>query len=201
MGLEAKDRELLDGLLRRGVMRTMERLEKLAGGKWGIMSSSIREVQPVRLLQTFSREKGDCVGACFQSSSLVPLEFLITFSSGGANALAKAVIKPFAARMKETPDLITLTVGEVANYIAQSVLSVIADEFNVMIILKAPEVLVGPKAQLLSRTFGRYDGRRDTLLVSQVDIFSERIEADCSLIVVVNSETFKKLLDTAHRGA
>ena len=200
MALEPRDRELLDSLLRRGVLRTMERLEKLAGGKWGIMSSSIREVQPVALLQTFARERADCVGASFQASSLVPLEFLITFSTGGAAALAKAVIKPFAARMKETPDLITLTVGEVANYIAQSVLAVIADEFNVMIILKSPEVLVGPKAKLLSRTFSRYDGRRDTLLVSQVDIFSERIAADCSLIVVVNSEIFKKLLDSAHRG-
>lgn len=200
MTLEVKDREVLDGLLRRGVMRTMERLEKLCGGKWGIMSSTVREVQPVKLLQTFSREKADCVGASFQASSLVPLEFLITFSTGGAAALAKAVIKPFAARMKETPDLITLTVGEVANYIAQSVLTVVADEFNVMIILKSPEVLVGPRAQLLSRSFSRYDGRRDTLLVSQVDIFSEHIEADCSLIVIVNSDMFKKLLASAHHG-
>jgi hypothetical protein len=29
-----------------------------------------------------------------------------------------------------------------------------------------------------------------------VDIFSERLEADCSLIVIVNSEMFKKLLST-----
>lgn len=200
MPLEAKDREILDGLLRRGVMRTMERLEKLCGGKWGIMSSSVREVQPVRLLQTFAREKGDGVGACFQSSSLVPLEILITFTAGGAASLAKAVIKPFAERMKSTPDLVTLTVGEVANYIAQSVLGVVADEFNVMIILKSPEILVGPKALLLARSFGRYDGRRDTLLVSQVDIFSERLEADCSLIVIVNSEMFKKLLASAQHG-
>lgn len=199
MALEEAERELLDGLLRRGVMRTMERLEKLCGGKWGIMSSSVREVQPVRLLQSFSREKGDCVGACFQASSLVPLEFLITFSSTGAASLAKAVIKPYAERMKAVPDLITLTIGEVANFIAQSVLAVIADEVNVMIILKPPEVLIGPRAQLLSRSFSRYDGRRDTLLVSQVDIFSERLAADCSLIVIVNSELIKKLLNTGRK--
>ena len=163
------------------------------------MSSSVREVQPVRLLQTFSREKSDCVGACFQSSSLVPLEILITFTSGGAASLAKAVFKPFAERVKGTPDLITLTIGEVGNYIAQSVLTVIADEFNVMIILKSPEVLVGPRAQLLSRSFSRYDGRRDLLLVSQVDIFSEKLEADCSLIVIVDSEMVKKLVSTMNK--
>lgn len=199
MALDARDRDLLDGLLRRGVLRTMERLEKLCGGAWGIMSSSVREVQPVALLQTFSRERQDCVGACFQSSSLVPLEILITFPAGGAAALAKAVIKPFAERVKSQPDLITLTIGEVANYIAQSVLGVIADEFNVMIILKTPEVLVGPKAQLLARSFSRYDGRRDLLLVSQVDIFSERLEAECSLIVIVNADMVRKLL-AAPRG-
>ncbi|MBI3297338.1 MAG: hypothetical protein HYZ75_04180 [Elusimicrobia bacterium] len=200
MSLEPKEREIVDGLLRRGVLRTMERLEKLCGGKWGIMSSSVREVQPVRLLQAFSRGKEDCVGSYFQSSSMVPLEFLITFSTQGAAALAKAVIKPFAARMKETPDLLSLTVGEVSNYLAQSVLTVIADEFNVMIILKPPEVLVGPKAQLLARSFSRYDGRKDTLLISQVDIYSERLSADCSMVVIVNSELFRKLLSTLQKG-
>ena len=201
MALGIKDREIVDRLLRSGVMRTMERLEKLCGGKWGIMSSSVREVQPVSLLQGFNKTKKDCVGAYFQSSSMIPLEFLITFSASGAASLAKAVIKPFAERMRDTRDLMTLTVGEVSNYLAQSVLTVIADEFNLMIILKPPEVLVGPKAQLLSRAFNHYDGRRDTLLISQVDIYSQSLSADCSMVIIVNSELFQKLLATAQKGA
>ena len=93
---------MLDGLLRRGVMRTMERLEKLCGGKWASCPRACARSSPSSSCRPSPEARG-LRGRELQASSLVPLEFLITFSTGGAALLAKAVIKPFAARMKGDP--------------------------------------------------------------------------------------------------
>lgn len=196
MSLTDRDRRAISDLMRTGVVRTTERLEKITRAKWGVMSSSVREVLPVQLLSSFKRREERCVGAHFSSSSLLPLEFLIIFPEGGAQALAKAVTSPYAERMKGVLDIVSMTVGEVSNYLAQSVLSVIADEYNVMIILKTPEVVIGKKVEILEMALQRYDGREDTLLVSQVDIYSKDIECYCNMVIIVNSEMIRKLAAT-----
>lgn len=196
MALSIRDREVLDSLVREGVQRTTDRLEKMTAAKWGIMSTSVREALPVQLLQTHHKSYDDCLGAYFNSSALVPLEFLITFSTHGANELAKAILGPFRERMKGVSDPISLTIGEVANFLAQSVLSAIADRFNFMIIPKSPEVLIGRKVEILSKALSHYDGREDMIMVSQVDIFSEKLAVECSMLIIVNAEMVDKLLKT-----
>jgi chemotaxis protein CheY-P-specific phosphatase CheC len=196
MSLTMRDREMIDALIREGVGRTTARLEKMTSAKWGIVSSSIREVLPVQLLRSHYRATEDCVGAHLHSSSLVPLEFLITFSTTGAKDLAKAIIEPFRERMDGLSDPISLTVGEVSNFLAQSVLSVVADTFNVMIIPKPPEVLIGRKVELLTKVLDRYDGREDLIVASQVDIYSEKLAVDCGMVIIVNAEMMGKLLKT-----
>ena len=196
MTLSIHDREILDALIREGVKRTTDRLEKMTGAKWGIMSASVREALPVQLLQSHHKSHDDCLGAYFHSSALVPLEFLITFNTHGANELAKAILMPFRERMKGVSDPIALTIGEVANFLAQSVLSVIADRFNFMIIPKSPEVLIGRKVEILSKALSAYDGREDMIMISQVDIFSEKLAVECNLLIIVNAAMVDKLLKT-----
>ena len=200
MGLSNRDREFIDALIREGVTRTTVRLEKMTSAKWGIVSSSIQEALPVQLLKSHYRSFEDCIGAHFHSSSLVPLEFLIVFSAHGANELAKAILAPFRERMAKLSDPISLTVGEVSNFLAQNVLGVVADRFNVMIIPKPPEVLIGRKVELLTKALSNYDGRDDLIVVSQVDIYSEKLEVNCGMIIIVNAAMMCKLLKTAGKG-
>ncbi|MFA5138176.1 MAG: hypothetical protein WC728_03005 [Elusimicrobiota bacterium] len=197
MTLSMRDREMLDSLVREGVKRTTDRLEKMTGAKWGIVSASVKEMLPVQLLRGHYKSYDDCLGAYFHSSALVPLEFLITFSTHGANELAKAILEPFRERMKGVSDPIALTIGEVANFLAQSVLSAIADRFNFMIIPKSPDVLIGRKVELLSKALSQYDGREDMIMLSQVDIFSEKLAVECGMLIIVNAAMVNKLLRTA----
>ena len=170
MNMDVKEREVIDALIREGVARTTARLEKMTGAKWGIMSSSVNETMPVQLLRSLHQRQEDCLGAHFHASSLVPLDFLITFTTRGANILASAILQPFCERMQGGQSPIALTIGEVSNFLAQSVLAVVADRFNVMIITKPPEILLGRKVDLISRALSNYDGREDMIMVSQVDV-------------------------------
>jgi hypothetical protein len=197
MALSIKDRGIIDALIREGVTRTTDRLEKMTGVKWGIMSSSVNEAMPVQLLRSNQQHQDDCLGAHFHASSLVPLEFLITFSTKSANTLASAILQPFRERMQDGQSPIAITIGEVSNFLAQSVLAVVADRFNVMIITKPPEILLGRKVDLISKALSNYDGREDMIMISQVDVYSEKLSVECSLIVIVNAAMVARLIQSA----
>ena len=108
MEITESERQTLSDFMRVGVERTTERLEKMTGAKWGVMASCVNEVRAVNLLKHFQITEEKCVGAYFHSTSLIPLQFLITFPEDGAGALTRAITHPHSKRMEGIGKLVNL---------------------------------------------------------------------------------------------
>lgn len=200
MSLSQAEREAVTRLLESGVTRSADALGKLSRTRWGIVSSSINEVPVVRLLSWFQRSPDRHLAAHLRARGEFPVEIVILFPEKSARAVTEAVTKPYASRMKELPNLTQLTVGEVSNILAQSVVGHMADEFQLSIVLTVPRVLEGTKAGVLGESLEHYDGRVDTLMLSHVDMYSENLAAEASMIVIANSDALHdrlKALDLA----
>jgi len=195
MMLTLQEQDTLTRLLETGVVRASERLGKMSHTEWGIMTSTIKEIPPVRLLSWFNRNATPHVGARFRSGVDVPLEVLTLFPETSARSVADAVTRPFAARAAKLANLVELTIGEVSNVIAQSLIGCLADEFNALIILSVPQVRTAPKVQLLSEVLEDYDGRKDVLLMSHIEMFSENLSAECSMVAVTNVGTLRRIFE------
>jgi chemotaxis protein CheY-P-specific phosphatase CheC len=193
-GLSLGEKETVTRLLEAGVTVSTDRLGKMSGTQWGVMSSSIKEMPVVRMLSWFTRSKTKHYAVRFISDSSVPLEFLILFTDKSAQAVTGAVTRKYADKMAHLKNLVELTIGEVSNVVAQSVLGVLADEYDASIILSVPSVSSGEKAELMAKALETYDARKDTLLLSHVDMYSENLAAECSMVIIVNTEDIKKLL-------
>lgn len=194
MELSEQEKETVTRLVEAGVVRSTDRLGKLSHTEWGVTSSSIKEMPVVRVLSWFARSKSPHVAALFRSDTEFPLEFLVLFSEKSAKSVTAAVTGPFSERLKSLDNLVQLTIGEVSNIMAQSVLGVLADAYGASVILSIPEVRVGSKADLMVGALGNYDGRRDTLLMSHVDMYAENLAAECSMVMIANTEGMQKLL-------
>jgi chemotaxis protein CheY-P-specific phosphatase CheC len=194
MNLTLTQKEIVTRLIEAGVNRSTELLGRMSHTKWGIVTSSINEIPVVRLLSWYQRDDSPHVGARFKSRADVPLEFLILFPAKSSQSVTDAVTKPYAERMGKLPDLVKLTIGEVSNVLAQGVIGAVADEYDLTIILSVPEVVQGSKAEILSNVLGDYDGREDILMMSHIDMYAENLSADCSMIIVVNAESLRRIL-------
>ncbi len=192
--LSEQEKETLTRLIEAGVVRITDRLGKMSHTEWGVTSSSIKEMPVVRVLSWFARSKSPHVAALFRSDTEFPLEFLVLFSEKSAKSVTAAVTGPFSDKLKNLDNLVQLAIGEISNIVAQSVLGVLADEYGASIILSIPKVQVGPKAELMVGALENYDGRRDTLLMSHVDMYAENLAAECSMVVIANTEGIRKLL-------
>lgn len=194
MELSEREKRTVTRLIEDGVVRSTDRLGKLSHTEWSVTSSSIKEMPVVRVLSWFARSKSPHVAALFRSDTEFPLEFLVLFSEKSAKSVTAAVTGPFSERLKSFDNLVQLTIGEVSNIVAQSVLGVLADAYGASIILSMPEVRVGSKADLMVGALGNYDGRCDTLLMSHVDMYAENLAAECSMVMIANTEGIRKLL-------
>lgn len=194
MSLTLQEQELLTRLLEAGTVRSTDLLGKMSNTEWGVMSSSIREMSVVRVLSWFSKASGKYLSVQLRSDGKLPLEFALFFSEKSARAVTDAVTKPFSEQMKKIPDLVRMTIGEVSNVMAQSVLGLFADEYRVSIILSVPKVFEGKKVDLLAAALESYDGREDVFLMANVDMFSESLAAECGMIVTANSAALRNIL-------
>lgn len=194
MNLTVREMERVQSLIEEGVGRSADRLGKLSRTQWGVMSSSTSEMPAVRLLSWFQRAKDDHVAATLRASGDIPTEAVLIFSAKSATAVADAVTHPWAERMKALPNLVELTIGEVSNILAQSIIGALADQFEKTVILSVPEVSRGPKVDLMARALDRYDGRKDLLLMSHVEMYSTDLAADCAMVLIVDSATLQALV-------
>ncbi|MFA5137832.1 MAG: hypothetical protein WC728_01275 [Elusimicrobiota bacterium] len=193
MNLTLQEKDSLTRQLETGAARASEKLGKLSKTEWGIMTSSIKEIPPVRLLSWFNRCGLEHVSARFRCAENVPLEILVLFPSSSAQAVTEAVAKPFAERMGKLPDLVELTIAEVSNIMAQSLICAMADEFRQTLILSVPEVGRDRKVKLLSKALEDYDGREDVLLMSHIEMYSENLSAECGMVVWVKVAALRSL--------
>lgn len=181
-------------LIHAGVQSSTERLGRLSETEWGVNFSGTQEMSPVRVLSWFAHNAQNHVAVRFRSTSEMPLEMVILFSEASARSVAEAVIRPYKDSLTGVKDLLRSTIGEVSNILAQNVLAVLSDRAGVSIILTVPEVDEGSKSDLASSALEGYDGRRDILLLANVQLHSERLDSECSMMVTINEAAMRGLL-------
>jgi len=181
-------------LMDAGIRRSAELLGKMSDTKWGIMASSLNEISAVRLLSWFHRDGGTYLGARVASKTDLSMEFLVMFPDKSSKVVTAAVTKPHTRRLEKLPELLKLTIGEVSNILAQGIIGVVADELGRTIFLSAPKVISGTKAGVLSAALDDYDGRKDMLLMAHMDLYSENLSAECSVVVIAETESLRRIL-------
>ena len=194
MSLNAAERDLVVSLIHAGVQSSTERLGRMSGAEWGVNFSGTQEMSPVSVLSWFAHNQQTHVAVRFRSTTEMPLEMLLLFSEESARSVTAAVTKPFAAELAAVENLVEATIGEVCNILAQNVLAVLSDRYQVTIILSVPDVEQGVKADLASAALEDYDGRKDVLLLAHVNLHSDKLDAECSMMVIVNEAVMRSLL-------
>ena len=194
MSLNASERDVIVSLIHAGVQSSTERLGRMSGAEWGVNFAGTQEMSPVRVLSWFGHNQQTHVSVRFRSTTEMPLEMLLLFSEESARSVTAAVTKPYAQELGAVENLVHSTIGEVCNILAQNVLAVMSDRYQVSIILSVPEVGEGVKADLASVALEDYDGRKDVLLLAHVNLHSERLDAECSMMVIVNEAVMRSLL-------
>ena len=200
MTLAESARDLMVSLIHAGVQSSTERLGRMSQTEWGVNFSGTQEMSPVRVLSWFTHNQQTHISVRFRSTSEMPLEMLILFSDASARAVAEAVTRPYKDGLGAVQDLTHSTIGEVCNILAQNVLAVMSDRYQVSIILSVPDVDEGVKADLASAALEDYDGRKDILLLAHVNLHSERLDAECSMMVIVNEAVMRGLLSRPPQG-
>jgi chemotaxis protein CheY-P-specific phosphatase CheC len=194
VSLSASEKELVVSLIQAGVQSSTERLGRMSGTEWGVNFAGTQEMSPVSVLSWFTHNQQTHRAVRFRSTTEMPLEMLLLFSEESARLVTEAVTKPYAAELGAVGNLVESTIGEVCNILAQNVLAVMSDRYQVSIILSVPEVSEGVKADLASAALEDYDGRKDVLLLAHVQLHSDRLNAECSMMVIVNEAVMRSLL-------
>lgn len=194
MGMKLQERRAIQEYIQVGISRCTEKIEKLSKTQWGLMTNGAQELTAVGMLSWFRRNKEKHYSVQFHSRSEILIELMLLYSETSAEALTAAVTKPYGERMKKLNNLVGLTIGEVSNILGQGVVGVLADAIGKEIILSIPTVSEGPKVDLLAQAFESYDGRKDTLLLTQCDLFSEKLMAECGIVVILNTNSIHKYM-------
>jgi len=194
MKLRSGQKEVLSRLLEVGVTRSAELLGKMSRTKWSVVASSVSEIPVVRLLTWFQRDGGRYLGARFISHDPLSLRFLVIFPDRSSKAVTASVTRPYAGKMRDFPDIVRSTIGEVSNILAQGIVGAVADEFGAKVIFSSPEVNDGTKTNLFAGVLGDYDARKDMLMMAQIDMCSEDLTAECSVIMIAGVESLQRLL-------
>lgn len=194
MELGKEDKQAVLSLIEEGVLLSGEGLGKMSGTQWDVMTTSVDEIPAVHLLQRFLRSRNIHVGALLRAESGIPAEFLILFTEASARSLAEGILAPYAARLKDVPDTLAATIGEVSNVLAQRVVGVLADKYEATCILSVPEVSTNRKGELLTSALARYDGRQDFLLTVRVEMYSEGLSTECGMVIAFDSKALERLI-------
>ncbi|MFH2202454.1 MAG: hypothetical protein ABIJ96_05035 [Elusimicrobiota bacterium] len=192
MELTERERRAIQGQFSAGVTRCTSQIEKLSRTQWGLMSTGSQQMTAVGMLSWFRRNKEKHYAVKFSSTSELLIEVLFLYAQGSAEAVCDVVTRPYREKMSKLSNLVTLTVGEVSNILGHGIVGALADAIEVPIILSVPQISEGPKVDLLADAFKDYDGRKDTLLLSQVELYSMSLKAECTILFILDTKSIKK---------
>lgn len=189
-----EEKKRIEELLETGVTLSADKLGELSNTPWNIVSTSVEEMPVIKMLSLFANDKTPHLAAHLRSRSMLPVELLILFPERSARVVTDAVIKTASESLRKLPDPAKVVIGEIANIMGQSVLRSLANALKISIILNVPELTSGMKSNLLGEAFGNFDGQRETVIFSRIDMSSEHIATECSMAIIVNVELMRRLL-------
>ena len=194
MSLSLQQRRIVQEYISLGISRSTGKLEKLSGKSWGLMSAGTAQMTAVGMLSWFRRNKENHYAVKFDTDSEPLIEVLLMFSESSAKAITDAVIKPYGEKMRGLKNIVGLTIGEVSNILSHGVVGQLADAMETEIILSVPSVTQGPKVDLMAAAFESYDGRKDSLLMSHIELYSEKLMSECSIVTILNTKSVQSRL-------
>jgi chemotaxis protein CheY-P-specific phosphatase CheC len=194
--LTAEELGLLTQLIESGVSLSSERLALLSGAKWEVVSASVEALPIVRALTIFHKDAARNFGANLRSRSLMPLDFLMLFPEWSTQPLEEALAKS-APALKNLPNRTQAVVAEIANILGQGIVKALADRLNLSILLSTPQVSTGTKTELMHAALEKFDGRKDTVVMTHVEMFSGNLSTVCSMILILDAAVMQRLLKKA----
>lgn len=189
-----RERKIVEGLIEEGVTLSAEKLGQLSGTPWTVISASVEELPVVRVLSLFREDKVPHVAAHLKSRSMLPVEILILFPEPAAKSVSDAVIRSAGASLGMVEDPRKVVIAEISNIMGQGVLRAMANTLKVSIILDVPKVREGLKSSVLGEAFGSFDGQKETVLFSRVDMSSEAMSASCSMALIFHVDLMRRLI-------
>lgn len=190
----AEEKKRIEQLLEEGVALSADKLGELSNTPWDIVSTSVEEMPVIKVLSLFKNDPTPHLAAHLRSRSMLPVELLILFPEPSAKAVTDAVIKTTTEGLRRLADPKQTIIGEIGNIMGQSVLRALANALKISIILNVPELSAGKKSSLLGEAFGNFDGQRETVIFSRIDMSSNDISAECSMAIIFNVELMRRLL-------
>jgi chemotaxis protein CheY-P-specific phosphatase CheC len=191
------ERKAAAGLIEDGVSRSAEKLAQLSGTVWKIVSSSVREVSQSDLLAMFKDESSLQRGIHLRSKSLMPLEIVVLFPERNTSPIVEAVSKANGDYFKELPDRAQVILSEISNILGQGIIRTMINTLNLSVILTSPRTLEGPKSQVVAQVLSAFNDVTHTLLLSHVNMHSNNLDAECTMLLIIDTAVMRRMLKTA----
>lgn len=185
-----------------GAAYSAQRLEHLSKIPWKISSSSVQMLTVSEAAAAFQSDTTGHLGAHLRSQppqSPIPLECLVLFPSRSVAPMAEAVTGK-SSGMKAVPDRVNAIIGEVANILGQGIIKAIADKLGTSIILSVPQVLMGSKSDILSKVLYKVGGKRDAVILTDIELRSENLSTACSMILIFDADILRRFQPPAKQG-
>lgn len=189
-----RERQIVERLIEEGVTLSAEKLGQLSSTPWTVISASVEELPVVRVLSLFREDKTPHVAAHLKSRSMLPVEILILFPEAGAKSVTEAVLRSAGHNLRLVEDPRKVVIAEISNIMGQGVLRAMANALKVSIILDVPKLREGLKSSVLGEAFGSFDGQKETVLFSRIDMSSEAMSASCSMALIFHVDLMRRLI-------
>ncbi|HAH07670.1 MAG TPA: hypothetical protein DCM05_14300 [Elusimicrobia bacterium] len=190
------ERAELARLTEEGVALVSDKLGRLSGTAWNLVTSSVEEVPADLVGASLLREASSCVGAFLFSQSLLPIDVLVLFPEQCAARLTEAVVKASGGVLAKLPDPQAAVFKELSNILGQGVLKVLANSLKISLILSSPRFLRGPKAEAVARVLAAAKAR-NAFIVLRVDMTSAASSAECGMVLLFDALPMRQLLKNA----
>ncbi|OGR97833.1 MAG: hypothetical protein A2V88_11080 [Elusimicrobia bacterium RBG_16_66_12] len=177
------ERELLR-LIGRGVSDSADRLAKISRTEWVTQTVSISMAPLAKFQGVLAGDAEEHFGAHFTLPGGV---FLVMIPSRSGPAFADAFLPASKKHPEGVKDRERSSLAEISNIVVNAVAAVVADACGMALMLSAPEVSHGRKADLLreAREMVSSSGEK-SVVMAYVHMSSEALSSDCSVVVLMS---------------
>jgi hypothetical protein len=194
-GISLDQKAFVAQLIEAGSAYSAGRLAQFTKARWLVSSSSVELLTIAGAIASFQTDVSEHLGAHMRTQppqSPLPLECFILFPSRSVQPLLDAVAGASTSKMASVPDHANAMVGEVANVIGQGLVKTMADRFGSSIIFSVPYVLLGTKAEIMSKALNRIGSKRDTVVLSHVELSMGDQSSSCSMLLIFESSLLRR---------
>lgn len=187
---EPGEKEVLE-IISEGIDEAVDKLAIMSRAKWKMVVNSF--AAGVGKSFPYTEDLAQCYGAYAGSSGAM---FLLILSKSGGSDIAKAFAFGYEEALAKLPDAEHKALAEVANIFIGKVAAVLSDRCQTIQMISVPTVALKTKSELILQAFGDYEPR-GKIFSAHIHIASERLSADCNMLIMLDARIIGQLLSAA----